>query len=78
MAPAPVVSSGLNLVMVLLSLFLPLIGIIAGVVYMVQPEMEKKRAGKRWLIVSLVALVLWFFFSACLSLLAGIEGGYYY
>ncbi|MDQ8181715.1 caspase family protein [Pelagicoccus sp. SDUM812005] len=70
------VSSGMNLVMVLLSLFMPLVGVIAGVYFMGQAEPSKKRAGKRWLWVGCASLAFWFLFVACAAIIAGLEGGY--
>ncbi|MBD5778618.1 caspase family protein [Pelagicoccus sp. NFK12] len=70
------VSAQLNLVMVLLALFMPLVGLIAGIYFMVQSEGSKKKAGKRWVWVSCASFALWFLLVGCLAFLGALEGGY--
>ncbi|MBC2605836.1 caspase family protein [Pelagicoccus albus] len=76
------VSSGLNLAMILCSLFMPLVGFIAGLIFLGQQVEPKKKAGKRWIIISCVAFVLWFLLGACAVMLGALDQGlsnpYYY
>lgn len=72
------VSSEMNIVMVLLSLCLPIIGIGVGLIYMSQKELEKKKAGKRWLFVGLGSMVCWFLIGACAAVLGGLNNSYAY
>ncbi|MBK1878900.1 caspase family protein [Pelagicoccus mobilis] len=77
--PPAKVSSGFNLAMVLVSMLVPLAGLIVGLVYMVRSDQEEKKAGKRWVIVSCVAGVCWFLFMACAAAFsAGLGDPYYY
>jgi putative copper export protein len=62
--------------MVLLALFMPLVGLIAGIYFMVQSEASKKKAGKRWVWVSCASFALWFVFVGCLAFLGALEGSY--
>ena len=41
------------------SIVVPLLGIIMGIVYMNDANPAKKEVGKLWLIVGIVAFVLW-------------------
>lgn len=76
------VSSGLNLVMILLALFFPLAGIVVGAIYMGRTEKAEKRAGKRWLIVSCLSTFCWFLLGTCVAFLglweAEMSGDLYY
>jgi len=47
----PVVSSGLNIGVIVGSLLIPLLGIIVGIIFMSDDNAEKKLAGRRWLMV---------------------------
>lgn len=62
--PAPVkdtgvISPGMKNGMIIASILLPLVGIVVGIVFMLDDNPEKKDAGKRWLIIGIVALVVW-------------------
>lgn len=72
------VSSGLNLLMIVLSLFIPLAGIVVGAIYMGRSNPEEARAGKRWLILSLVVGICWFVLGACVGIMAGLSDPMYY
>lgn len=54
---AQIVPDGLNLGIILGSLFVPLLGIIMGAMYMNDPIPEKKKAGKRWLLTGIGVVV---------------------
>jgi hypothetical protein len=50
-----------------LSFFMPLVGLIAGIIFMSRPDPESKRLGQTCLIVGLLGFALW----CCL----GVGGG---
>lgn len=52
-----IVPDGLNLGIILGSLFVPLLGIIMGAIYMNDPNPEKKKSGKRWLLTGIGVVV---------------------
>src|SRR5436305_14751099 len=54
-----VVSSGKKWGISILSVFIPLVGIIMGIIYMSDANPEKKSAGKLWLIVSVATLAFY-------------------
>jgi hypothetical protein len=54
---AQVVPDGFNLGIILGSLLVPLLGIIMGAMYMNDPNPEKKKAGKRWLLTGVGVIV---------------------
>lgn len=62
---APAVSSELNITMVLLSLFMPIVGFVAGFVFIASSDKEKNKAGKRWLIISCLSGVAYLLLFAC-------------
>jgi hypothetical protein len=63
-APAPpppdteVVSQGLKIGIIVGSIFIPLLGIIMGAIYMNDPNLEKKKVGRLWLYVGIGVFVL--------------------
>jgi hypothetical protein len=67
------VSDGLKIGVIVGSLIIPLLGIIMGVIFLVDANPEKKAVGRLWLIVGVVAFVVWCIFSA---ILAAIGAGY--
>ncbi|HUQ10755.1 MAG TPA: zinc ribbon domain-containing protein [Steroidobacteraceae bacterium] len=54
-----VISQGMKTGMIIGSIVLPLLGIIMGVIYLMDPNPEKKQAGKLWLIIGIIAAVVW-------------------
>lgn len=56
---AEVVSQGMKNGMLVASIILPVIGIVVGIVYLLDANPAKKEAGKLWLIVGIVAAVVW-------------------
>ncbi len=58
--PVSDVSDGLKIGLAIVSFFVPIVGIIMGIIYMMDPSPAKKEAGKLWLIVSIAAIVLGF------------------
>ena len=58
-ASGGVVSSGLKTGMIVASIVLPIVGIIMGIVFLLDPNPEKKAAGKLWLIIGIIAGVVW-------------------
>lgn len=62
-APAPppggeAVSQGMKTGIIIGSIFIPLLGIIMGAIYMNDPNPEKKKVGRLWLYVSLGIIAL--------------------
>lgn len=53
------VTQGMKTGMIVASIVLPLIGIVMGIIYMMDANPEKKQAGKLWLIIGIVAAVVW-------------------
>jgi uncharacterized membrane protein YvbJ len=45
--------------MIAVSVIVPIVGIVAGVVFLLDANPEKKAAGKQWLIIGLIAAVVW-------------------
>jgi uncharacterized membrane protein YvbJ len=70
-APGQSVSQGLKVGISIASVFIPLIGIIMGIIFVVDANPEKKATGKLWLIVSGIMMVVW-----CMLFAAGGGGGY--
>lgn len=54
----PAVSDGMKIGIAILSFFVPLVGIIMGIMFMTDDNPEKKAAGKLWLYVALGAIAL--------------------
>ncbi|WP_312468875.1 hypothetical protein [Neobacillus sp.] len=61
-------SSGIKALVYIVSFFIPVVGIILGIVWMNDQDLEKKAIGKTCLIVGIVSIVLscicWFAASA--------------
>ena len=51
------VSSGLKTGIIVLSIFLPVIGIVMGIIYMNDSNISKKAVGKTWLYVGIGVIV---------------------
>ncbi|WP_284036286.1 hypothetical protein [Neobacillus sp. 114] len=72
-------SGGLKALLYILSFFIPIIGIILGIIWMNDQDMEKKAIGKTCLIIGIVSIVLsciyWFALST-LSLSPAFMTGY--
>ncbi|MBU8914600.1 hypothetical protein BGM25_00880 [Bacillus sp. FJAT-29953] len=72
-------SGGMKALLYILSFFIPIIGIILGIIWMNDQDMEKKAIGKTCLIIGIVSIVLscicWFALSA-LSLSPAFMTGY--
>ncbi len=54
-AVSPAMKNG----MLAASIVVPIVGIVVGVVFLLDANPEKKAAGKLWLIVGIVAAVVW-------------------
>lgn len=54
----PVVSSGFNIAIIIGTVFLPIIGVIVGFTYMRKDHPEAKKAGKTWLMLGAIMIVL--------------------
>lgn len=54
-----VVSQQMKTWMMVASIVLPIVGIVVGIVYLLDDNPEKKEAGKLWLIVGIIAAVVW-------------------
>lgn len=54
----PPISIGFNIVIIIATLIFPLIGIAMGFTYYRKDHPEEKKAGKRWLILGIVILLL--------------------
>ncbi|MDF2855919.1 MAG: hypothetical protein K0Q87_1770 [Neobacillus sp.] len=72
-------SSGQKVLFYILSFFIPVVGIILGIIWMNEQDFEKKQVGKTCLIIAIIAIVLgcvcWFALSA-LSILPAFMVGY--
>ncbi|MFZ7943950.1 MULTISPECIES: hypothetical protein [Bacillaceae] len=72
-------SGGLKALLYILSFLIPVVGIILGIIWMNDQDLEKKAIGKTCLIVGIVAIVLscicWFAASA-LSIAPAFMTGY--
>ncbi|WP_423799531.1 hypothetical protein [Neobacillus sp. SAB-20_R2A] len=72
-------SGGLKALLYILSFFIPIVGIILGIIWMNDQDVEKKAIGKTCLTVGIVSIVLscicWFALSA-LSVLPAFMTGY--
>ncbi len=51
------VSQGLKIGIIVGSVFIPILGIIMGIIFMNDPNPEKKKAGKLWLMVGIGVIV---------------------
>ncbi len=58
-APAAPVSSGMNIGIIVASLFIPIVGLIMGFIYLRDSHPAKKKAGRTWLWVGGGAAVFW-------------------
>lgn len=67
------VSKGMRVGITIVSLFLPLIGIVWGIVYMTSQNQEKKSVGLFWLLWSLFSTVL-YIVGVCIIFLVALEG----
>ncbi|MDH5480036.1 MAG: hypothetical protein OEX11_04660 [Nitrosomonas sp.] len=54
----PVVSSGLNIFIIIGTLILPIIGVIMGFTYLRKDHPEAKKAGKSWLILGGIMILV--------------------
>jgi hypothetical protein len=68
-------SSGIKALLYILSFFIPIVGIIVGIIWMNDKNEEKKQAGKICLIIGIVSIVLscicWFAASLLPTLFSG-------
>lgn len=55
-----VVSQGLNIAIIVGTLIFPIIGIIMGFTYMRKPHSDAQKVGKRWLILGIVMMIVYF------------------
>ena len=54
----PAVSKGLNITIIVATIFIPLVGIAMGYTYFRKDHPEAKKAGKNWLILGLIMFIL--------------------
>jgi len=54
----PVVSGGLITVVAILTILIPLLGLILGVIFMVDENPEKKAAGKFWFTIGIIMTII--------------------
>ncbi len=66
--PAPQYSGCMKWGFYLLSVVIPIAGIIIGIVYMSKPDPESKSLGRVCLIISIVVTVIW----CCVGLIFGV------
>jgi len=82
-APAPMPSAGqavpqmLKIGILVGSIFIPLLGIIMGAIYLNDPDSEKKKVGKLWLLVSLAIMVGWCVCCGIIGMFENMHGGPY-
>ena len=53
-------SGCLKFILYVLSFFMPIVGIIVGLIFMSRPDPESKSLGQTCLIISIASMVLWF------------------
>jgi hypothetical protein len=53
------VTSGLKVGILVATVFIPLLGLIMGAIYMADPLAEKKAVGRLWLLVGIGAFIFW-------------------
>jgi len=58
-APKASVSSSLNIGVIIASIIIPFVGMVMGAIYAVDSDPAKKDAGRRWLVVGIVAFVVY-------------------
>jgi len=58
LSPQPAVPDGLKIGIIIGSVIFPLLGIVMGLIYMNDPNPEKKKVGKLWLMVGAGAFAL--------------------
>ncbi|WP_042460914.1 hypothetical protein [Neobacillus dielmonensis] len=72
-------SGGLKALLYILSFFIPIVGIILGIIWMNDHDLEKKAIGKNCLVIGIISIVLscicWFALSA-LSIAPAFMSGY--
>jgi uncharacterized membrane protein HdeD (DUF308 family) len=72
-------SGGQKVLLYILSLFIPVVGIILGIVWMNDQDLEKKQIGKNCLVIGIISIILscicWFALSA-LSIAPAFMVGY--
>ena len=68
----PAASQGLKIGIIVATLFIPLIGIIMGWVYMTDSNIEKKKVGKTWLYLGIAISIVY-----CVLYAIGSAGGGY-
>ncbi|OLS35279.1 hypothetical protein [Bacillus sp. MRMR6] len=72
-------SGGQKVLLYILSFFIPVVGIILGIVWMNDQDLEKKQIGKNCLVIGIISIVLscicWFALSA-LSIAPAFMVGY--
>ena len=54
-AVSPTLKNG----MIVASIIVPIVGIVAGVIFLLDANPEKKAAGKLWLTIGIIAAVVW-------------------
>lgn len=54
-----VISPGMKNGMIAASIILPIVGIVVGIMFMLDANPAKKEAGKLWLIIGIIAAVVW-------------------
>jgi len=64
--PGPAVSSGLKIGICIATVFVPILGLVMGVIYMKDANPEKKAVGKLWLIVGIAAALFFCLISSAL------------
>jgi hypothetical protein len=75
-APEPVVPPGLKLLIGIGSVVMPPIGLVLGIVYMVDANPKKKAAGKLWLLLAGVGVAMYCVIGAILSSIASYQPSY--
>ncbi|MEW9051785.1 MAG: hypothetical protein AB2392_11565 [Neobacillus sp.] len=72
-------SGGQKVLLYILSFFIPVVGIILGIVWMNDQDLEKKQIGKNCLVIGIISIILscicWFALSA-LSIAPAFMVGY--
>ena len=65
--PKSGVSSKMKVGMIIASIVIPVVGVIMGIVYMNSPDPDRKAAGRTWLLIGVVAFVIYCILSGALN-----------
>ena len=71
----PPVSDGLKIGIAILALLIPIVGIVMGIIFMVDDNSQKKQAGKLWLCIGLGSQAISLLCCCAFFFLGGLTAG---